>query len=130
MSFCADYAIEMAKLSQFFKRGVAPEFLDLFRQLRERKDLNLDVKMALQLSHAILKSGPLGPVNFMKAFEFATKEFEFDKKKALEFAGRMADRSFVGERPPIMQYVPEATPIPMPTPFVPPVGSGGGGGGS
>jgi hypothetical protein len=125
MSFCADYSIEMAKLSQFYKHGVSTVFLELFKDLRNRKEFSLDVKTALEISHGILKNGPLAPQNFMKAFDYATKEFEYDKKKALEFAAKMANHSFVGDEPPVMQFVPQAAPPPMPTPQALKPGGGG-----
>lgn len=105
MSFCSGYAVEVAKLSQFHEDGVANPFLKLFGELRERKDLQLDVKTSLQMSYEILKHGPKAPENFYSAFEFASKDFEFNKKDALDFALRLASRSHVGERPPLMQFV-------------------------
>lgn len=108
MKFCSDYAVQMAKLSQFFDKGVAKPFFSLFNDLRNKREFSLDVKTALEVAYGILKNGPMAQRNFIEGFEFASKDLELDKRKAIEFALSLSDRSFVGEKPPIMQFTPDS----------------------
>lgn len=105
MSFCAEFAVRVARLSQFFRDGVSQQFFTLFAKLRERKDLSLDVKTALETAYGILQHGQKAPDNFFEAYEFASKDHEYDKKKALELALRLAANSHIGEKPPVMQII-------------------------
>ena len=103
ISFCADYSVQVAKLSQFYPDGVAKNFVSLFKSLREKPEFVLDMKSALELTFGILKFGPRSQENFFQAFQFATSDFKLDKKKALNFAVGLAAHSFIGAQPPIMQ---------------------------
>lgn len=107
MLFCSSYAVQIAKLSQYHQNGVFKPFVDVFTDLREKRELSLDAKTALELSHGILKSGPKAPRNFFEAFELASNDLGLDKKKAIEFALNISARSYVGEIPPILQFTPE-----------------------
>ena len=104
MSLCADYMAKIAKSSQYYNTGVAKPFNELFSTLRERKDLTFDIKTTLQVAHDVLKNGPNAPQNFFEAYEFSRKEMDFDKKRALDFALKLAGRSYVGSSAPIMQF--------------------------
>lgn len=104
--FCADYSERIAKLSQYFTKGVHQPFLSLFKDLREKKEFSLDVKTALTYTHDILSHGPLASANFFEAFNLAVKDHELQKNAALEFALRMAARSHVDDRPPVIQFPP------------------------
>jgi hypothetical protein len=106
--FCAEYAEKVAKLSQYYQQGVAKPFLEFYDQLRDQKDFSLDVKSALEVAFGVMKNGPLAASNFLEAFRFASKDFGHDKKKALEFAAKMASRSFIGEKPPLLQLPPSS----------------------
>ena len=107
LSQCANYAVIVAKLSQYHEKGIAQEFTTLFEQLRFRKDMNFDVKKAMELTPRILQNGPKAKNNFFTAYEFAIKDHEYDRQKAVAFALEMADRSYSGEQPPILQFIPE-----------------------
>jgi hypothetical protein len=95
---CAELTIKLARLSQYYPDGVRKPFYKLFRDLRERKDFLLDMKTALEVSYNVLKSGPKAPENFFSAYKYAgAKEgLDLDRRKALAFALKMADRSFIG----------------------------------
>lgn len=104
LSKCAEYAVLVAKLSQYFEAGVAKEFISLYEALRFRKDMSFDVKKAMELTPRILQNGPKAKENFFAAYKFAVKEFEYDRKAAVQFALELADRSYVGEKPPVLQF--------------------------
>lgn len=107
LNVCSGYAVQVAKLSQYYDKGVVLEFKTVYSSLRERKDLSLDVKSALEVSYNILRHGPMAQKNFFDAFEFASKDLKYDKKKSLEFAVELASRSHIDGTPPILQ-VPSA----------------------
>ena len=104
MHFCSQYAIKVARLSQYFPEGLKEPFRQLFEELRTRKELSLDVKTALELTYGILEHGPNAPVNFFEAYTLATKELDYDKREALEFGLTMASHSHTEEAPPILQF--------------------------
>lgn len=106
LSFCAEYAERLAKLSQYFTKGVSEPWQKLFQELREKKEFRLDVKNALIYSHDILAHGPLASTNFFDAFALAAKDHELARTDAMEFALRMAARSHVDKSPPILQFAP------------------------
>ncbi len=110
MSFCAEYAERVAKLSQYFTTGVEKPFFALFKDLREKKEFSLDVKTALIFSHDILQHGPKSAQNFFDAYQFAVKDHELTKTPALELALKIASRSHVDATPPIMQFPMPKTP--------------------
>lgn len=109
LSFCAEYSERIAKLSQYYTKGIHAPFLSLFKDLREKKEFSLDVKNALTYTHDILAHGPLAAENFFSAFELATRDHELQKNAALDFALRMAARSHVDNMPPIIQFAPIPT---------------------
>lgn len=104
MSFCSEYTVRIAKLSQYYPNGVRTHFLKLFQELREKKELSLDVKTALEVAYVVLKAGPKGPENFFEAYKFGTERdgLNIERKKALEFAMVLATRSHLGEKPPVI----------------------------
>ncbi len=105
MAFCSEYVIQVVKLSQFYQEGIVQPFMDLYQKLRGEKQYGLDMKISLEVAYNILKSGPRSPENFHKAFAFATEDLRLDKKKSLEFALLLADRSFIGgKQPPLLQF--------------------------
>lgn len=105
LSQCAAYAVPVAKLSQFHEKGVSQEFISLYEHLRFNKDFSFDVKKAMEVTPRILQSGPKAKQNFFSAYEFASKDLEYDRTKSLAFALDLSDRSYVGEKPPILQFV-------------------------
>lgn len=104
ISQCASYAVVVAKLSQYHEKGIATEFITLFEQLRTRKDLTLNIKKAMEITPRILQNGPKAKDNFFAAYEFAMKDLEYDRANALTFGLQLADRSFIGEKPPVLQF--------------------------
>jgi hypothetical protein len=104
---CSQYAVKMARLSQFFPYGVKGPFIALYTKLREDRDFGLDVKTALDISYNILKNGPAAPDNFMAGYAYAMKEkgLSLGRNQALEFALKMAVRSFAGDEPPAIPAV-------------------------
>ena len=110
ISQCASYATAVAKLSQFHEKGIAQDFITLYEQLRFRKDITLDVKKAMEIAPRILQSGPKAKDNFFAAYEFAMKDLEYDRAHSITFALQLADRSYVGERPPVLQFTAEKKP--------------------
>jgi hypothetical protein len=103
MVFCAEYAVKVARLGAYFKDGVAQPFLEFFVVLRDKKELSLDVKTALEVAYETMKHGPLSNQNFLMAFDFASLDFGYDKRKAIEFSIGLAARSHVGSTPPVVQ---------------------------
>ena len=99
---CSEYAIKMARLSEFFPHGVALPFLQLYNRLRSDKEIAMDIKGSLSLSYLILKNGPWAVDNFFRGYSFATETsgLNYGRKQALSFALRMAKRSFEGKQPP------------------------------
>lgn len=107
LSQCASYAVMVAKLSQYHEKGIATEFVTLYEELRYRKDLTLNVRKAMEIAPRILQSGPKAKDNFFAAYEFAMKDLEYDRAHALTFGLQLADRSYLGEKPPILQFTAE-----------------------
>lgn len=106
---CAAFTLKLARLSQYYPDGIRKPFYNLFQTLREKREFSLDMKTALDVSYNVLKSGPRAPDNFLSAYQFATSKdgLDLDRSKALGFAIRMADRSFIGgEKPPVILAVP------------------------
>ncbi len=68
------------------------------------------MKESLKVSYAILAHGPAAAENFMSAFDYASKDLEFDRKDSIEFAEKLASRSHVGPNPPVMQFNPDNPP--------------------
>jgi hypothetical protein len=95
--------IKVAKLSQYYPHGVRRYFYPLYKELRAKPEFGMDVKAALNVTYSILKSGPRAHQNFKSAYEFAKKRdgLDADQRTALTFALEMAQRSFVGDTPPI-----------------------------
>ena len=107
MRFCADYAIKVAKLSQYYAEGVSKPFMSLYKDLRDKKEFSLDVRESLAMSYQILKHGPRAPKNFFEAFDLASRDLGHDKTNALEFAADLAVNSYMDETPPILQFTEE-----------------------
>ncbi len=68
--------------------------------MREKKEFQLDMKTALDMTYNILKSGPNAEKNFFEAFEYALDEkgLGLVKDEALRFAVKMAKRSYRDRR--------------------------------
>jgi hypothetical protein len=104
LRICAELAVKIAKLSQYYPHGVRQPFQDLYQAMREKKEFQLDMKTALDMTYNILKSGPNAAKNFFEAFEYAMDEkgLGLVKDEALHFAVRMAGRSYRGSAPPLI----------------------------
>jgi hypothetical protein len=113
MAFCSEYVVQVVKLSQYYQDGVVEPFMDLFKKLRSDKQYGLDMKLSLEVAYNILKSGPKSPENFHKAFSFAVEDLRLDKRKSIEFALLLADRSFIGgKEPPVLQFPANSSVVP------------------
>lgn len=101
---CSLYAIKMARLSELYPEGVRAPFLSFYTKMREDHDFSMDIKSALEITYNVLKNGPRAPDNFTTAYAFAMKDkgLALSRSGALEFALKMAARSFKGERPPAL----------------------------
>ncbi len=101
MSLCAQYTIKLARLSQYYENGIRQPFYRLYNTFREKEEFALDVKTSLDLAYNVLKGGPKAIDNFFSAYEYATKKdgLGFPQDKAMKFAVKMANRSFVGKEP-------------------------------
>lgn len=104
MRTCAAYAVKLAHLSQIYPEGIRQPFITFYRKMREDRDYAMDVKTALEVSYRVLKSGPRAADNFTQAYAFALMQngHAASRAQALEFALRMAERSFQGDRPPLI----------------------------
>lgn len=107
LGVCADYSVAVARLSQFHEQGVAKPFQNVLQELRNQRDLSLNLKLALEVAYKILKHGPLAFDNFMSAFKFATEDLKYSKDKSIEFGLTLASRSHIGIIAPILQFPPE-----------------------
>jgi len=105
---CADYSVKVARLSQLYPEGVRKPFLTFFARMREDKEFAMDIKSALDITYNVLKSGPRAADNFFSGFEFAMKEsgLGLSHTEALEFGLKMAARSYVGKKPPVVPRLP------------------------
>lgn len=101
---CSEYTVKLAKLSQYYTDGVRQHFYKLYNHLREKKPFEMDIKNALDVTYNVLKGGPKAPDNFFKGYEFATKEegLNYGHRQAMEFALKMANRSYLGETPTVI----------------------------
>ncbi|NJL24771.1 MAG: hypothetical protein HC902_06115 [Calothrix sp. SM1_5_4] len=109
---CAEYTVKVARLSQLYPEGIRKPFTELYRKLREDRDFGFDVKTALELSYNILKHGPKAADNFFGGYAFAMKEsgLGLGRAQALDFALKMAARSYTGKNPPILRAIANADP--------------------
>lgn len=98
---CAEYTIRLARLSQYYERGVREPFYRVYKTLRDREDFSLDIKTSLDLTYNILKGGPKAADNFFSGYEYATKKdgLGYAQDKAMKFAMKMARRSHMGPEP-------------------------------
>ena len=103
-NLCAELAVKFARLSQFYPTGVREPFDKLYGELRKTGTFGLDMKAALDVAYNVLRHGPRAPDNFLLGVRYALskKGLELDKQQALAFGIKMAERSFVGEAPPIL----------------------------
>lgn len=90
---CAQYAVELSKVSIFFPDGLFDDFLKVYNELRKSGRFALSVKDSLKVTYDILSYGPLAADNFIKSFDYAEKHLSLAGKDALDFALDMAGRS-------------------------------------
>lgn len=100
---CAEYAIKLARLTQFHPDGVRASFHKLFGRLRDDRTFAMDIRTALEISYNILRFGPRATDNFFAAYDYAISEpgLSMSHGAAVEFSLRMASRSFKGSQPPL-----------------------------
>ncbi|MEK6554675.1 MAG: hypothetical protein AABZ31_05515 [Bdellovibrionota bacterium] len=100
---CAKLAVRFARLSQYFPNRLFKDFNEIYLLLREDKRFGLSLQESLNLTEQILKNGPAAKKNFLQAFNYAVMKngLNISGREALDFALRMAARSYKGEYPPI-----------------------------
>lgn len=100
---CSELSLQIAKLSQFYKKGVYDSFQKVYSALRDDDKFALSVRDALIQSEKVLRHGPRAVDNFIEAYEFAISKSGHAAKstEALAFAHRMAALSHRGEEPPL-----------------------------
>jgi hypothetical protein len=76
----------------------------LYAELRKTGTFRLDMKAALDVTYNVLKHGPRAPDNFLAAVRYAQskKGLELDKQQSLAFGIKMAERSYIGDTPPVL----------------------------
>ncbi len=89
---CSEYTIRLARLSQYFPDGVSKHFHKLYTSLREKRELMLDVKTALDVAYNVLKSGPRAPENFYSAYAYAGKKMALSSIKRTRWRSPCACR--------------------------------------
>lgn len=101
---CAELAIKLAKLSQYYPEGIRKPFYNLFSGMRTKKEFQLDMKTALDVTYNVLKGGPSAENNFFEGYAYALSEkgLGLSKQEALRFAIKMAKRSYKGSEPPVI----------------------------
>lgn len=107
---CAEFTIKVARLSQFYPKGVRQSFYKLYQRFREDRDFGIDIQTALKVTYGILKNGPRAPENFFKGYDFALAEngLGYSQGDAMNFGLRMASRSYRGAEPPLYSKDPSA----------------------
>lgn len=122
---CAEFTIKVARLSQFYPKGVRESFYKLYQRFREDKDFGIDIRTALQTTYGILKNGPRAADNFFQGYDFALadKGLAMTQGQALKFGLKMASRSYRGIEPPIFNEPPLRNKLP-PSGSPPPAGTG------
>ncbi len=103
VQLCADYSIKIARLSQYYSKGIQAPFKKLFAALREHPTMSLNVKSSMDVSYRVLQAGPRAPENFLAALKYATEKDGLDASEgdAMAFALKMASRSHLGAAPPV-----------------------------
>lgn len=103
LRFCAEFATKVAKLSQYYPKGIYQPFEDLYKKLRTKEPFGLSVKKSFELLIQILQHGPKAPDNFIKGYQFALdpKGLDLNANKALKFALKMAQQSVTELPPPL-----------------------------
>lgn len=100
---CALYAVRLAKLGEYYPKGVYDSFQEVYPKLREDKRFGLPIGLALDVSYRVLSHGPMAKINFLQAFNYAIdkKGLDLDGKPALDFALKMSQFSTLQNEPPI-----------------------------
>lgn len=100
---CAMYAVKLAKLGEYYPKGVYSAFQEIYPKLREDKRFGLPIGQALEVCYRVLRHGPLAKTNFLQAFNYGTdkKGLDLDGKPALDFALKMSQYSTLQNEPPI-----------------------------
>ena len=103
LSACGQVALELVRLSPYYSEGIFKPFQKLYGKLRARENLNLSAKDLLEVTVRVLKYGPRASSNFFEGYNYALSKvgLAYSSHKALEFALRMARRSFKGSFLPV-----------------------------
>lgn len=107
---CADLAVSMSRLSQYYPEGVQGDFFKLYKTLTEDRRFGVSVQTALRIIREVLRYGPTAPSNFLKSYEYAIDPSGLASGGigAVKFAILMAKNSVKHWPPPI--YTPPKIP--------------------
>lgn len=68
---CAELALSLTRLSQYYPDGIRKEFFSLYKILREDRRFGVSILTALRISLEVLPYGPTAPQTFLKSYEYA-----------------------------------------------------------
>lgn len=110
VSQCANLAVSMTRLSQYYPDGIKDEFFKLYKSLREDRRFGVSVLTALRIIKEVLPYGPKAPATFLKSYEYAIDPSGLASGgiSAIKFAVLMAKNSIKTWPPPI--YTPPKFP--------------------
>jgi hypothetical protein len=109
---CAELAISMTRLSQYYPDGIQKDFFKLYQSLREDRRFGVSILTALRIMREVLPYGPTAPATFLKSYEYAIDPSGLASGgiAAIKFAVLMAKNSVKDWPPPI--YTPPKIPEP------------------
>lgn len=100
---CAELAVAMSRLSQYYPNGIRGDFFKLYKTLREDRRFGVSMLTALRIINEVLPYGPTAPATFLRSFEFAIdpQGLASGGVAAIKFAVLMAKKSLKSWPPPI-----------------------------
>lgn len=100
---CAELALSLTRLSQYYPDGIRKEFFHLFKILREDRRFGVSILTALRISIEVLPYGPTAPPTFLKSYEYAIDPMGLASGgiEAVKFAVLMAKKASKRWPPPI-----------------------------
>ncbi len=110
VSQCANLAVAMTRLSQYYPEGIKGDFFKLYKSLREDRRFGVSIQTALRIMNEVLPYGPTAPSTFLKSYEYAIDPSGLASGgiAAIKFAVLMAKNSVKTWPPPI--YTPPKIP--------------------
>ncbi len=112
VTYCADLAVALTRLSQYYPDGIRSDFFKLYKALREDRRFGVNILTAMRIIKEVLPYGPLATQTFLKSYEFAIDPSGLSSggMAAVKFAVTMAKNSVKSWPPPI--YTPPKYPLP------------------